>query len=84
MNEKTSNVPIGMDRKDLAIGRIVRLLPLLSVKELEAMGDRLGQRLRPVLQPFEAIGTAAIPPREYRSPKSGTTADLAEATVDLA
>jgi hypothetical protein len=84
MNEKTSNVPIGMDRKDLAIGRIVRLLPLLSVKELDAMGDRLGQTLRPVLHQFEATGTAAIPPRQHLSPKSRATADLAEATVDLA
>ena len=84
MDEKTSNVPIGMDRKDLAIGRIIRLLPLLPVKELDAMGDRLGQRLRPVLYPLEATGTAAIAPRQQVSPKSRATADLAEATVDLA
>ena len=84
MNEKTSNVPIGMDRKDLAIGRIIRLLPLLPVKELDAMGDRLGQRLRPVLYPLEATGTAAIPPRQHMSPKSRATEDSAEARVDLA
>ncbi len=32
------------DRHDQAIGRIIRLLPMLPVKELDALGDRLGQR----------------------------------------
>jgi hypothetical protein len=32
------------DRHDQAIGRIIRLLPMLPVKELDALADRLGQR----------------------------------------
>ncbi len=35
----------GRDRHDQAIGRIIRLLPMLPVKELDALADRLGQRL---------------------------------------
>lgn len=84
MNETMSKAPIGMDRKDLAIGRIIRLLPLLSVKELDAMGDRLGQRLRPVLHPLEAAGTAAIPPRPHTLPKSPAAAELVGTSIDLA
>lgn len=34
------------DRQDQAIGRVLRLLPLLPVKELDALADRLGQRVR--------------------------------------
>ncbi|MBN2561570.1 MAG: hypothetical protein JXQ75_11630, partial [Phycisphaerae bacterium] len=34
-----------LDRKDQAIGRILRLLPTLSVKELDALADRLRQRV---------------------------------------
>ena len=34
------------DRKDQAIGRVVALLPLLPVKELDALADRLHQKIR--------------------------------------
>ncbi len=33
------------DRKDQAIGRIIRLLSALPLKELDAMADRLGRNL---------------------------------------
>ncbi len=35
----------GSDRQDQAMGRIIRLLPMLPVKELDALADRLGQRV---------------------------------------
>lgn len=34
------------DRKDQAIGRVVAMLPLLPVKELDALADRLNQKIR--------------------------------------
>lgn len=41
-----------IDRKDQAIGRIVGLLPLFSVKELDAMADRLRQKIGQPPEPF--------------------------------
>lgn len=31
------------DRRDQAMGRLIQLLPMLSVKELDALADRIGR-----------------------------------------
>jgi len=43
------NTQAETDRRDLAIGRIIRYLPLLSVRELDAMAERLGRGIHGTL-----------------------------------
>jgi hypothetical protein len=82
VNEMTCKASVGMDRKDLAIGKIIRLLPLLPVKELDAMGDRLRQKLGPILQQLDAAGTTI--PRLPPTAKPAAMPAPADMPVDLA
>lgn len=56
------------DRRDLAVGRIIRILPLLSVRELDAMAERLGRGIHGTLT-LELSAPATRPlPVVSRSP----------------
>ena len=54
-----------VDRKDQAIGRVVALLPLLPVKELDALADRLHQKIRATpglpVELGDAVAGTAVP-----------------------
>ena len=84
MNETTCTRPVTMDRKDLAIGKIIRLLPLLPVKELDAMGDRLRQRLHSGAQPIDGENAATDLPKPSAPSRVVPAGEPAGAAVDLA
>jgi len=72
------------DRKDQAIGRVIQLLPMLSVKELDALADRLGRKVHGV---FDGSWLLAYPLLKGEDgsdrPSNGHALAASEVGVDI-
>ncbi len=73
MFEQDTRLPhSGDDRKDQAIGRLARLLPMLTVKELDSLEDRIRQRLPGPVDILSAITSDAVArSKSARIPQAG-------------
>jgi hypothetical protein len=73
----------GTDRHDQAIGRIVRLMHMLPVKELDALADRLGQRLGSSWRTNRPSIADLRETDHYDEPVRGPVMAAAEPVIDM-